>query len=191
MTKDIITLEAIREDLYRIVKWQFSVICQWRLPFIGAFSVIAILLGLVFRSLWVGLAVFSVAAYQIVRFILAYKEVLAKKKAVKNISKREDIWISDRKLSHIAKNVVLEPHISYRGSAFKEITMYYFDGSFSWRAPGFGRYYAWSENHTVLVASDGDVCYCVSLQGHDDVAYIYPCKHFDLDGSLKEYILRR
>lgn len=188
MDKDIITIEAIREDLYRIVKWQSSIICEWRLSLIGGFSVIAILLGLIFRSLWVGIAVFSVVAYQIVRFILAYKEILAKKKAVRNISKRADISISTRPLSHIAQTVIHEPQLGYRGhvNTYKEVTMYYFDGSFSWRSPGFGRYYNWSENHTVLVVSDGDVCYCVSLQGYHDVAYIYPCKHFDLDGSLKE-----
>ena len=73
MIKEKITLECVRQDLHRIIKWQLLNTLDGRFCFIVPITLIAIILGFVFRSLWVGMIIFSVAAYHILSYVNAYK----------------------------------------------------------------------------------------------------------------------
>ena len=106
---------------------------------------------------------------------------------------RGDISISTEIFSHIANDVIYEPHrAGTRTRTAKTITLYHFNGGSSWRAPFFERYYEWSKEYYISpkglknISIKGDEFYLVSLQAHRDIAYIYPCKNFELDKSLNE-----
>ena len=193
MTKEKITLEGVRQDLHRIIKWQLLNKFYWRACFIWPITLIAILLGFGFRRLWIGMIVFSVAAYHILCYVSAYKEYLGKKRVLKNYFKRDDISISVKKLSHIAEITIYEPYMGYRRvHTTKIVKMYFFNASMSWRNPNFRDHYQWSKDLSISsrgldnISLIGDEFFYVSLQKYKDIAYIYPCKYFELDSDLKK-----
>ena len=54
------------------------------------------------------------------------------------------------------------------------------------------KHYSWSKDFYLSskglenISMKGDEFYFVSLQSHHDIAYIYPCKNFELDENLKK-----
>lgn len=191
MTKDKITLDAIRQDLKKIVLWQMSNKEEWRLSRIIPITLLAITLGLLLERVWVGVLVFLFATPHIIRYVIECKEYKAKKKAVLALIERGDVSISVERLSHIATETIYEPHSGRKSiHSTKTVKMYYFDGGAQWRLPVFDKHYEWSrELHLSTkglfnTSVGGEEFFFVSLQGHYDVAYIYPCDLFELDSSL-------
>ena len=153
--------------------------------------------GVYFKNIFVGLLVFSIAAYHIVRYAIEYKEYKTNKNAIISLIERGEISIATEILSHIANETIYEPHQVRRGrgrraNATKTITVYYFDGGASWRVPTVEKHYSWSKDFYISskglgnISMKGDEFYFVSLQSHHDIAYIYPCKNFELDENLKK-----
>ena len=191
MKKETLTMEAIKSDLIKIANYQVCNNAFWRFSYIAPITLLAILLGVFTKNVWIGIAVFCVAAYHIVRFVMEYTEYKAKKAAILSVIARGEISVSKETFSHIANDVIYEPHrVGGRGNATKTVTLYHFDGGSSWRAPLFAKHYAWSKEYDISakglqnISIKGDEFYVVSLQAHPDIAYIYPCKNFELDAGL-------
>ena len=53
------------------------------------------------------------------------------------------------------------------------------------------KHYDWSKEYNLSseglknISVEGNEFFYVSLQGHPDVAYVYPCKFFELDKGLE------
>jgi hypothetical protein len=127
-----------------------------------------------------------------VKYYVAVRDYKMQKDAIKNILDRGDVCISVEKLSHIAEDTIYEPHRGRRRvHSTKIVTFYYFTSGGRWRVPS-GEHYEWSGDYRLSskglenVSLVGDEFYYVSLQGYHEVSYIYPCKYFELDASLKK-----
>ena len=191
MTKEKLTLEAIRQDLKKVTAWSISNKAEWRFSYIIPFTLLAILVGIFLQNPWIGILIFLIAAYHIVRYVLEYQEYKAKKRAVTEMIERGDISISVEQLSHIAAVTIYEPHKGMRrGSSAKTVKVFNCHSSASWRVPPFDRHYEWSKEYYIStnglenISIKGNDFYYVSLQKHPDIAYIYPCQSFDLDSRL-------
>ena len=193
MKKEKITLEAIKQDLLKIVNFQLSNKAEWRFSYIIPITILAVMAGVYFKNIFVGLLIFSIAAYHIVRYTIEYKEYKTNKNAIISLIKRGEISIATEIFSHIANETIYEPHrVGRRANATKTITVYYFDGGASWRVPTVDKHYSWSKDFYLSskglenISMKGDEFYFVSLQSHHDIAYIYPCKNFELDENFKK-----
>ena len=195
MKKDIITIEHVKNDLLKIVKFQLSNKLDWRFIYIIPLTAMAVLVGILLESALIGAGIFSFAVYHIIRLILEYKEIRARKKAVLSIGSRADISVSTEIFSHIATDGIYEPHwTGKRNTAKKLVTLYHFSAGSSWRAPAFVKYYEWSRDFYISpkglqnISIPGDEFFFISLQKHLDISFIYPCKNFELDKSLREQV---
>lgn len=192
MTKEKITLQAVKQDLTAFAIFLQSNKAEWRFAYIIPITLIAVIMGIVLGNVWIGALIFLPSVYHIVRYVIDYRDYKAKKSALLSVIDRGDVSVSIEKLSHIAKETIYEPHRHSKGShSMREITVYYFEGGASWRAPNFYKYYAWSKDFYISptglenISLCGDEFFYVSLQGYHDIAYIYPCKSFELEGGLK------
>lgn len=193
MTKEKLTMEAIKSDLIKIANYQVSNKADWRFSYIVPITLLAILLGVFTQNVLIGIAVFCVAVYHTVRFVMEYKEYKTKKAAILSLIECGEISIITETFSHIANDVIYEPHrVGRRSRGTKTITLYHFNGGSSWRVPLFAKHYEWSKEYYISskglenISIRGDEFYFVSLQAHNDIAYIYPCKNFELDKSLEK-----
>ena len=193
MKKETLTMEAIKSDLIKIANYQVSNKADWRFSYIVPFTALAIFLGVFTKSVFIGMAVFCVAAYHIACFIIEYKAYKIQKAAILSVIERGEISVSTETFSHIANDVIYEPHrVGRRAKSTKTITLYHFNGGSSWRAPLFAKHYEWSKEYYISpkglenISIKGDEFYFVSLQSHHDISYIYPCKNFELDKSLNK-----
>lgn len=191
MTKETVTLQSIAADLETAANLRFSNIQTWRFCFIIPLSVIALIDGLWLKSVWISLPVASLAAYHIVRYLMAAHRYRAEKKAIVEAVARGEISISMEKVSHIAEETVYEPHPGLRGSrATKQVHMLYFESGGSFRIPNVARHYSWSKEYYIStrglmnITCSGDEFYLISPVRHREIAYVYPCKSFVLDGCL-------
>ena len=193
MKKETLTMEAIKTDLIKIVNYQVSNKADWRFSYIVPLTALAILLGLFTKNILIGIAIFCIAAYHIVCFIMEYKAYKIQKAAILSVIARGEISVSTETFSHIANDVIYEPHrVGGRGKLTKTVTLYHFNGGSSWRAPLFAKHYEWSKEYYISpkglenISIEGDEFYFVSLQSYHDISYIYPCKNFELDKSLNK-----
>ncbi len=207
MHKETLTLFNIKHDLYKVASFKISNASDWRFAYIFPFTLLAIVIGVFTKSILIGLLIFSVAAYHIVLYIPSCREYFRQKKAIKEALDRGDISISVERLSHIGIESIYEPHMAFRRVRdIKDVTFYYFVSGTRWRLPEvYKRYmsgtrwrltevykhYGWSKEYYLSneglanISVEGNEFYYISLRGEYDIAYIYPCKIFQLDASLK------
>ena len=203
MKKEKITLFAVKEDLMKNVRSMLLVRVEARLLYIIPFTLISLLLYPITHNVYVCLAVFTLALYHIVRFIIEYVEIKKKKNAVLSVNLRGGLSVTTETLSHITKDDVYEPNRRffhkagdwrYTGTrSSREITVFHFRGGPSWRVPSKIReHYSWSkELYTTSQGIEnlslmGDEFFFIKLQSDPSVSYIYPCKSFDLDEGMKK-----
>ena len=196
MEKEKITLEAIKQDLMKMVNFQLSNKNDWRFSYIVPITLLAVMAGVLLKNVIVGLLIFAVAAYHIVRYVIEYREHKKSKLAIISFVERGEISISNEVFSHIANETIYEPHrVGRRARATKAITVYYFNSGSSWRVPNVDKHYAWSKEFYISskglenISISGNEFYIVSLQSHHEIAYIYPCKNFELDANLKSNVI--
>ena len=196
MKKEKITLEAIKQDLMKMVNFQLSNKNDWRFSYIVPITLLAVMAGVLLKNVIVGLLIFAVAAYHIVRYVIEYREHKKSKLAIISLVERGEISILNEVFSHIANETIYEPHrVGRRARATKVITVYYFNSGSSWRVPNVDKHYAWSKEFYISskglenISISGDEFYIVSLQSHHEIAYIYPCKNFELDANLKSNVI--
>lgn len=190
MKKEALTLSNIRQDLLGIAYQKSSKIDDTHLTLIVPITALAILLGILLKSILIGLLIFSVAVYYIIRYIPERKKYNQKRKSTFYILDRGDISISIEQLSHIAFETIYEPSPHRKGST-KEVKYYHFEGGRSWRDYHPLKHYDWSNEYSLSskglenISLKGDEFFYISLKGCTDVAYIYPCKLFELSDELK------
>ena len=192
MRKEKLTLNAIKQDLMKMVNFQLYNKTDWRLSYIVPVTLLAILVGVLLGSVLIGLLIFSVSAYHIVRYVIECKEYRQGRHAIVAMVERGEISISTEVLSHIAQETIYEPHtVGKRTDSTKTVTVYYFNGGSSWRVPTVDKHYAWSKEFYISskglenISVAGNEFLFVSLQAHPEITYIYPCKNFEPDASLK------
>lgn len=188
MKKETLLLQHITQDLRTVVDFQLSNIGGWRLSYIVPFALLAGVVGVLLKNAWIGLLIFSVAVYHIVRLIMEVKRNRDKKRAVIEAIDRADISIAKERFECTVEEMIYEPHLAGRYThATKSVRYYYFSSGIRWRIPDVRMHYPWSRSYYVStqglenVSIAGDEFYYVSLQGNFDIAYIYPCKFFELD----------
>ena len=205
MKKEKITLFAVKEDLMKNVRSMLLVRVEARLLYIIPFTLISLLLYPLTYNIYVCLAVFTLALYHIVRFMIEYVEIKKKKNAVLSVNLRGGLSVTTETLSHIAREEAHEPNIRPffggdiseiirgRSRSSREITVFHFRGGPSWRVPSKIReHYSWSkELYTTSQGIEnlslmGDEFFFIKLQSDPSVSYIYPCKTFDLDEGMKK-----
>ena len=190
--KEPLTLDNIKHDLATVVKDQSSVTEARYSYYITPIAIIAVVLTFVFQLVWIGIAAFAVAAFLLVRYILATKLHWDHAKSIKACLDRGDIAISVETLSHITTETVDEPSYTRKGRMrpYRVIVNYYFESGASWRVPKVDKHYEWSKEYAFSTAGldnisvPGNEFYLISLQGHYDIAYIYPHKFFVLAQNL-------
>lgn len=194
MQKETVALHNIKQDLERVVKLSVLKKTEWRQSYYVPITALAILTGVFLKNVWIGLLIFSFAAYHIVLHIRESREYRVVKKEILGALERADISVSVEELDHIATEHIYEPHFAFGGGAsrrhYKIARFFYFKSGRAWRIPGVANHYKWSREYYVSneglmnISLQGDKFYFVSLQGHDDIAYIYPCKTFNLDERI-------
>ena len=191
MNKEELTLYNVREDLIGIAYEKISKVDDRHLSHILPITALAVLLGILLKSILIGLLIFSVAVYHIICYIPERKKYNEKRKATFDILDRGDISITIEQLSHIAVETVYEPS-PHRESSTKEVKYYHFEGGRSWRDYFLYEHYTWSEEYHLSpkglenISLQGDEFFYISLKGRHDIAYIYPCKFFELSKELKD-----
>lgn len=193
MKKETLRIENIKKDLSQVLWRQISNKEEWRLSYITPITALAILLGFLLRSVWIGILVFSCSLYHIYYYVIELKEHRKNKRALTEILDRGDVSISVEKLSHISEEIIYEPHAGRRGShsMTKIVTVYHFEACTSWRVPNLFKHYSWSKEFYLSpkglenISLVGDEFFYICVKGNRDVAYIYPCKLFELDESLQ------
>ena len=204
MRKEKLTLGAIKQDLMKILNSQVSSKADWRFSYIVPITFLAFLSSAFLKNIFIGLLIFSVSVYHFVRFVIEFKEYRSKKAVIVSMIERGEISISIKRFSHIANETIYEPHHGWkittlrrmfvRSHAKKTITVYHFDGGKSWRLPRVDKHYSWRKDFYISskglenISITGDEFYFISLQAHHDIAYVYPCKNFELDVTLKDNI---
>ncbi|MBR6679737.1 MAG: hypothetical protein IKL59_00595 [Clostridia bacterium] len=193
MKKEVLKFDYIKQDLTAVVNCMLNYVEDWRWSYIFPTAALSLMLGFLLKNVFVGLVIFIFPAYHIVRYIMAFRRLHAKKKEIINAISRSDIAISVKQLSHISEETIYEPHQSGSGrgvNSTKEVIFFCFEGGNRWRVPMMPLY-SWSRDYHLSptglenISLAGDEFFYVSLQGHHDISYIYPCKFFELDSSLK------
>ena len=98
MKKEKITLFAVKEDLMKNVRSMLLVRVEARFLYIIPFTIISLLLYPLTYNIYVCLAVFTLALYHIVRFMIEYVEL--KKKKFSNKARRKYT------ATYVSKNLV-------------------------------------------------------------------------------------
>ena len=193
MKKEIITLDAVKQDFLNILKDGLRNQMNWRLEAPIPYSLLAISLGALSQNLWVALAVFTIPVYQFVRYVMEYVKYRRKKAAILGLEGRRQISVTTEIFSHIAEEYIYEPWIYRRVHLMKPIQKYYFRGGTSWREPE-SEAYRWSEDFHMSpeglrnISAEGDEYFFILFRDYPDVAYIYPCDYFALDGFLSDRV---
>jgi len=201
MEKETLTPAGIAKDLSIVINRLHSnktdsYFSFYLLPLISA----AIIIGILLKSVWIGLAIFLIPACFI---IVATKRILTQKNEIKKLnelSNQGNISVSVEVFSHVANETIFEPHIhtiflhKSHAQLTKTIRLFHFMSGISWIVPSpifkNFKHYGWSKTHFIStqglenISVEGNEFYFVSLQGYPDIAYIYPCKLFKLDPSL-------
>ena len=192
MKKETVTLSNIQADLALVARLQISNKGDSRLSFIIPLTILAILGGIFLKSFWISLPFLAVAAYHAVRFVSEYREHKAKMQIISGGIERGDVSISVERFSHVATETVIEPRKTPTRTKITSVaTFFYFEAGRRWRVPKVDKHYKWSKEYYVStkglenISLQGDEFFYVSLQGNFDIAYIYPCKNFALDPTLK------
>lgn len=187
MKKDIITLGNIKSDLGSIAFTSNLDRAEDSLVKIIGFTIIAVLLGVCFKRVFISAAVLSYVIYETYFYIKGNREYKKKEKALENALERCDFSISIEELDHIEERQAHSRHTS----DFETEDTYHFKEGSSWTAPLNKTHYWWSKEYRIStqglknVSVQGDKYYYVSLQGYYGIAYIYPCKFFELDSSIE------
>ena len=195
MTKEPLRLSNIKGDLMKMADFYRANRTDVRLGFAVPIIMIAVILGVVTKSVWVGLALSTLSYFDIARYIRDMRAYRNTKAQILGAIERGDISVSVETLSHIAEETIYEPYtMSVGGEAhrsnWKTVRMFYFEGGGSWRVPRVEKHYAWSKDYYMSpsgllnTSTQGEDFFFVCLQGNYDIAYIYPCDRFEL-GELK------
>ncbi len=190
MQKETLTLSGIAHDLNLVANFRFFIVND-RYSYILAIGLLGIIAA-IFTKIWIGLVILCFAIYPTICFVRECQKDKRKRAAIESIILRGDVSISIKELSHISQETIYEPHrYGKRRYETKTVQFFYFVAGSSWRVPEVAKHYEWSKEYYIStkglenISLPGDRFFYVSLQGYPDISYIYPCKTFVLDSTLK------
>lgn len=193
MKKETLTLQNVKNDLRRVAQYNISNAEEWRLSYIIPITLLAVSLGVLLERIWVGLIIILFALPHVYFYVVEIKGYKKKKRALVSAMDRGDVSVSVETLSHIAEETIYEPHSHGRKNhSTKTATFFHFMSGGSWRLPRVLEHYAWSKDFRLSrkglknTSVQGDEFFRISLQGYLDVAYIYPCKFFELGSDFEQ-----
>jgi len=194
MNKETLTLAGIRCDLQVVMNYRIVSHHRKGNVYLLPYLSIVAALGAYLKSAWVGLA--GLVPIVVYWAVVRARNYTPKRQALCGAILRDDISISVEQFSHVSEEIIYEPykHRLMRGgvSMTKRVFFYHFESGLSWREPSVKKHYKWSRDFYITpqglenISLGGDEFYFVSLQSHPEIAYIYPCKTFELDRFLKE-----
>lgn len=153
MKKEKLKLANIKADLKRMADFYMSNRVDFRLTYIVPITMIAVLMAILTKRVWVGLLIFSLSSIELIRFARDLKAHHNTMQMISAAIDRGDISISVETLSHIAREVIYEPHTtgSYRNQGYgdetKTVAFFHFEGGGSWRVPSVETHYSWSHDY--------------------------------------------
>ncbi len=197
MQKETLKLSNIKKDLELVAFCNIYNKEDWKLYPAMSIVAFAVLIGYFLKTFWTVVAIPFAIPY-LISYIKDRIKYSSQKKELSDTLDRGDVSITLLKLSHIAKETIYEPHThrrtmgrhSHRHST-KTVTFFHFISGSSWRVPNVLKHYEWSNKYYLSkeglenISLAGNEFYYITLQGHSEVSYIYPCKYFELDGELK------
>ncbi len=194
MTKEPLTLAALSKDLRTIAEKQVTIAADYRSSYYIPVTFLAIAAGIFLQNIWIGLLIFSFAAYHIVRSVMTVLQHRKIKKSILTLIDRNAVSVSRETLSHISVETIHEPHVTRRRRtrAFKEAAFFHFASGKTWRLLAIPNYYEWSKDYfhssagLYNISIQGDEFFLVTLQDHPEIACVYPCKFFILDAALQK-----
>ena len=190
MQKDKLTLNNIKKDLLSAESVKIYDEADWRIASIFIMLMASAVFIFALKLIFIGIIPLIVAAYNLIRFLMAKKKFKTRKKEISDIVERCDISISVEKLSHLHQYSERTPGLSSHHNT-REVYELYFISGISWRIPMFTLLYEWSKDYHISpvgmknISVPGNEYYFITLQGHSDIAYVYPLDFFELDESLK------
>lgn len=195
MKKEELKLANIKSDLMKMADFYMSNRMDVKLGYVIPIVMLAVIIGILTKRVWIGLVISLFSVIDIIRFIKDVQAYRNTKALIEAAVKRGDISVSVETLDHIAEETIYEPYTTNAGGEghrrnWKTVRMFYFEGGGSWRVPNVTEHYAWSKDYymspsgLVNSSTQGENFYFICLQGYYDIAYIYPCDRFDL-GELK------
>ncbi len=196
MQKETLKLSNIKNDLGLVAYYNISTKEDWKLYPVLSIVAFAVMIGYLLKTFWTVVAIPFAIPY-LISYIKDRKKYSSQKKELTDTLDRGDISISVLKLSHIAKETIYEPYTHRTMSrhthrhSMKTVTFFHFISGSSWRVPNVSKHYEWSNKYYLSpeglenISIAGNEFYYITLQGHSEVSYVYPCKYFELDSELK------
>ena len=193
MTKEILTDEAIRQDVLGNEVKKAKANDKKTLIWVAPIAVAAIAVGINIHVI-LGVLIGLVA---IVPIYLYFKQNKADSDVVFEVEHDCEFVVEIDTLSHIDQQTVYEPHSHYNslgGSKThltKSVPVLVFHNA-QWRVPETEKLYAWSKEMYISpeglqnTALRGDKFYIVRRFGNAEVAYAYNTKFFDYKGKIGE-----
>ena len=187
--KELLTDQNIISDLLKYEDYKYSNAEDHSFTYIIPYAAVAILLGRLFSSWLLGGLIMLIPLYHLYRLILVWREKRLRKQAIKNGG---FTVITDR-LSHIAEEVIYEPHTGRRSAHLtKTVTFFYFPSA-QWRVPPFSKHYSWSRDFHL--SSSGllntsvpdNEFYLVLVDNQAEVGYIYNKKFFRYEKEIPSH----
>lgn len=211
MKKETLTLTNIKQDLRRIAYNGLYIAEDHRLMFYIAPSIaVALVLMLTTGRLWLGLLPLPFMAYHLLFYVTSVRAYLKQKKAIKSALDRSAVSVSIEKLCHISEEAVYQPHVKHSRVSRKmhfysieDVTVFHFESGAHWSTPRMHethrsiterKHYEWSRELSLSksglenISLPGDEFFYITLQGYPEIAYIYPCKFFELGDELKAVV---
>lgn len=193
MHKEKLTLENVKKDFLSLESHYFWNIVDWHATYILPYLLLTVVIGVFLRSISLCILTALPIVYHAVRLYKEWKEHNEVKKAIQSITDRTQVSVSIEKFSHIAEEIVYEPHsfVSRRRYKMRPVDFMHFMSGAAWRVPSFHRHYNWSsDNYITLKGLDnistlGEEYFFVSIQNQSKISYVYPCELFDLADDMK------
>ena len=193
MTKETLTIENAKKDLLTMVKYVETNKTEVYWLYIIPLAPLAIVVGICTQKIWVGLLVFALSSYHIVKLVIEKTNYYKLRKKLKGEIERGAFSVSRDKFSHIDYEYIYEPHYGYRRSHMhKRVPFVYFLSGARWRFPNIDRLYAWSKLYYMspkgfdTTSVSGDEFYIVELQCDKRIVYVYNTKLFDFNEPIKD-----
>lgn len=188
MTKEYLTKDNIKHDLLLSIQSSYVNKSEWRIEAAVAIILLAIITGFLLKNIWIGLAIFAPAVYQIVRYIISEKKFKSKVRAAEDAVAREEFIISLETLEKVRQETIYEPH-NYGGKHYstREAYVFYFVSGIKWRMPGIAKHYEWSKEYYISsgglnnTSVGGNEFYFIRLESDPKVSYVYNTKFFELE----------
>lgn len=193
MHKDKLTLENVKKDFLALETYYFLNILDWRYTYLLPFIALTMVAGVGLRSISLGVLASIPVFYHAVRLYKEWKEHNEVKKAIQSITDRTQVSVSIEKFSHIAEEIVYEPHsfVSRRRYKTRPVDYMHFMSGAAWRVPNFSKHYNWSSDKYMTlrgldnISTLGEEYFFVCLQNQSKISYVYPCELFELADDMK------